>query len=972
MASKIHQEEVVKVSEIDPSSWRLRDASHRLLYRRHGPESDTVAPRQSANNMFMSSNFHAEACLTRIRRDRASVVRSAFDAAATAVLEAIVRNVAQHVKKQRRKSLTLQQNDLPPFLTQFMRLEEVRLASIERAHNNKEIAKAKRPVMTAVPVVKKIISPKAEPGAEAITTTTTTTTSTTSGAEPTASQKKKPMATPAEEPLRKFTRNTPASSAAALDSRSMTSRAILCTAGNISFEALTPRLPGFDIVVTDIPQNPAKDGEEAETAPVVVNMGNVVIEAQTLGQRSIAVATNTSRKAAQRYQYRKDNLQFSTNPQPKHFFRMKNPFQGGPHSQHDDEDVARALLEETVIPHQPHPDAITGSWIDMCLPRFLSILDTGAGHAYYHDVQWGTRHGRIANLFRVLAEKKGNYGTHLIITTEPEVTRFAREFQPVNHHQALLHPVNTESLRALAYTGDKEQRRKLRYYFPKTTGLVDSPYHVLITSYRSFLENYLHFCQLPFETVVVDDGASWMAAAKSDPNSHIGLLWDTAMWSKKDHVGLAGTSYKKWNFMVDDIPLQAQKEAWIGLTARSRIVTGASSTASQPFSGGDVLPCHGLVDFVAPYFSSTAKEEWDRCKIQTDPTCMDHFRGLLTRSTVVHQTGASQDLHQLAIEALNGRSPVPDRSADPGVPTIVADETFVSDGKAAFSRRGALLYLGDPERSWLRYELGTVSFKPILDVQSKSATYGFFCEETVPASVTTPSGSAGQVAGTLAYRLAVRCNRHFGSEQGLRQHISAQHAPPGTWLCRTCGTDCITSQARTHHERTCGQPITVSGDTNGPGGGGGVGSRQNYGPVGVVGKKKGQRPGAPAQGGAKPEDKDPDGSIRLPTYRGVWVNKVGKHFVKIKGTRLKAPGGEETLFFDSIDDAAKGHDEAVKAQAEKDGELEDTELKVELNYEEGTGTRIVYEDSTAASTTGLGGSANNVVPALSVINIKVR
>lgn len=847
-----------------------------------------------------------------------------------------------------------------------MRLEEVRLASIERAHSNKEIAKAKRPILTAVPVVKKKIPPKVETGTEAATTA--------SSAEATTSQKKETIAAPAEETLRKFTRNTPASSAAALDSRSMTSRAILCTAGNISFEALTPSLTGFDIKVTEIPQNPAKDGEEAERSPVVVNMGNVVIEAQTLGQRSIAVATNTARKAAQRYQYRKDNIQFSTNPQPKHnLFRMKNPFQGGPHRQHDDEDIARSLLEENTIPHQPQLGAITGSWTDVCLPRFLSILDTGAGHAYYHDVQWGSRHGRIANLFQVLAEKQGNYGTHLIITTEPEVTRFAREFQPVNRHQALLRSVNVESLRALAYTGDKEQRRKLRYYFPKATGLVDSPYHVLVTSYRSFLENYLHFCQLPFETVVVDDGASWMAAAKSDPNSPIGLLWDTAMWSKKDHVGLAGTSYKKWNFMVDDIPLHAQEEAWIGLTARSRIMTGASSAASQPYSGGDVLPCHGLVDFVAPYFSSTAKEEWDRCKIQTDPTCMDHFRGLLTRSTVVHQTGVSQDMRQLAIEALNGRSPVPDRSEDPGVPAIVADETFVSDSKTAFSKRGALLYLGDPERSWLRYELGTVSFKPILDVQSKSATYGFFCEEIVPASVTTSSGSAGQVAGTMAYRLAVRCNRHFGSEQGLRQHMSAQHAPPGTWLCRTCGTDCITSQARTHHERTCGQPITVSGDTNGPaGGGGGVGSRQNYGPVGVVGKKKGQRAGEPTPGGANPEDKDPDGSIRLPTYRGVWVNKVGKHFVKIKGTRLKVPGGEETLFFDTIDDAAKGHDEAVKAQAEKDGEEEDTDIRVELNYEEGTGTRIVYEDTTTASTTGLGGSANNVVPALSVINIKVR
>jgi hypothetical protein len=59
----------------------------------------------------------------------------------------------------------------------------------------------------------------------------------------------------------------------------------------------------------------------------------------------------------------------------------------------------------------------------------------------------------------------------------------------------------------------------------------------------------------------------------------------------------------------------------------------------------------------------------------------------------------------------------------------------------------------------------------------------------------------------MAFRCGVRCGRHFGSEPGLRQHVSALHAPPGTWLCRTCGVDCITSQARTHHERSCGQPI---------------------------------------------------------------------------------------------------------------------------------------------------------------------
>ena len=141
--------------------------------------------------------------------------------------------------------------------------------------------------------------------------------------------------------------------------------------------------------------------------------------------------------------------------------------------------------------------------------------------------------------------------------------------------------------------------------------------------------------------------------------------------------------------------------------------------------------------------------------------------------------------------------------------------------------------------------------------------------------------------------------------------------------------------------------------------------------MGVVGKKKGQRPGASSQGGAPPADKDPDGSFRVPGYRGVWVNPKGRHFVKIKGEKLKASEGEETLFFDNIEDAAKGHDTAFKAQAEgQDDEDDDENAKIELNFQE-DGTRIVYEDTTASSSTGLGGSANNVVPALSVINIKV-
>ena len=97
-------------------------------------------------------------------------------------------------------------------------------------------------------------------------------------------------------------------------------------------------------------------------------------------------------------------------------------------------------------------------------------------------------------------------------------------------------------------------------------------------------------------------------------------------------------------------------------------------------------------------------------------------------------------------------------------------------------------------------------------------------------------------------------------------------------------------------------------------------------------------------------------------YRGVWVNQAGKHFVKINGKRLTDDNGKEMLF-PGVEEAAKKHDEYLKSTNPKG--------KVEYNYKP-DGTRVVYEDVSTSSTTGIGGGAASVVPALSVINIKVR
>ena len=150
-----------------------------------------------------------------------------------------------------------------------------------------------------------------------------------------------------------------------------------------------------------------------------------------------------------------------------------------------------------------------------------------------------------------------------------------------------------------------------------------------------------------------------------------------------------------------------------------------------------------------------------------------------------------------------------------------------------------------------------------------------------------------------------------------------------------------------------GQAPTTAGTT-------GKTVRQQHGPAGVVGKKKGTKGTQVGNGGVG--EKDSDGSIRVPGYRGVWVNQAGKYFVKINGERLTEDGISDVLFFDSVEDAAKKHDVVLKAKKPSG--------KVEYNFKD-DGSRIFYEDVTTSSTTGLGGSAASVVPALSVINIKV-
>ena len=861
----------------------------------------------------------------------------------------------QFVKMQE----TVQEEELPQLLRDWKILEQLRNDSFDRTHNNKEYSKRSITTATTKGASAKIAEANsfddANAEVDAIKPNITT-------SKPSASATGTSVL-PQEGP--KFTRNTPASSAAALDYRFTSSRGILCAAGNLHFDALAPAFPGREMDILNIPQNQSVSSNSAASSGISssqVNLGAVRVEATTLGQRSISVMENAVRRTKLRYQYRKENALYDRPEEDEEFLQLENPF-----SWKGDGSKEEGMLtdeeEPVIIPHAPAENSLTTAWTTTCLPRLLSVLGKGAGHAIYHDVDFNSRHGRMADLIRHLAETSENYGPHLIITVEPEVPSFAQEFFDVNRHLGFINSFSAQKMRALNYQGSPKARRKLRRHFAQAKGLPESAFHVAITTYANFLADYLHFCQVPWDCVILDDGVSWMSAAQGDHNSAIGTIWENGIWSSNDqHVGLAGTSASDWSFSLDVIPEAVVREAWIGLTARHRIMTSASMTVEQRQSA-DPVPVSGLISFVAPHFSATVREEWDRSRISADSKSMDHFRELVARSTVVHCSDKpTSDMHDLAILCLTGKLNARDRRLV-AVPEMIFDDAFVSAGKISFGRRSSLLWLGPMDRSWLRYELGKSELQHILDSMKISNKHGAFCEEITTASSTTSSGATGQVAGSYAYRLAVCCGRHFGSEQGLRQHINALHAPPGTWLCRTCGVDCMTSQARTHHERSCGQPPSgaISGEQGSTVGATPTVGQGSSGKSGF-GKKKSNRSSQPS---AINEEKDPDGSFRVPGYRGVWVNNRGKHFVKIDGKTVNADGSEEVLWFDESDDAAKAYDDLVKQRAEDTG-------STELNFNADGTRKSFYDDATLAATTGLGGSAVSVVPALSIINIKVR
>ncbi len=520
------------------------------------------------------------------------------------------------------------------------------------------------------------------------------------------------------------------------------------------------------------------------------------------------------------------------------------------------------------------PESKSDEWRLRCLPRLLDVMHRGPGNVIYHDRKWDSRCDRIAQLLHGIAlddrfqdlsgygdiegddeqveggnshtHTYANYGPHLIITTHHDLDKFMQVLRPLG---SLYSPY----LKGLLYRGSTSQRRKIRIEHFTSIGLsgfLSSPYNVVVTSYRIFIQDYLHFCHIPFQAVVLDDGMSWLGTAHFDPNGKLGKVFDRAMWSKSDmHIGLAGVLDKKWNFSVDIAPdgtldrkgadtstnistvtdtvelnIKGKDHATsepkvLGLTARYKILV-ASKLYSIYRDTIYPAPASSLLSFFIPQFADVVKEEWDRSRIHTCEKSMDHIRSLLSRGVVVFSgcddgnQNSTGSLFSLAMDAMTGNNsynaledvvslePIYPEVASSGKMLSISTDKMISNGKIVQSRRLAASWLinGSP----IRYELGTVSLDPIMNIIRKSRSKnGYICEEIVPASSVLSVGNSCMVVGPSAFKTAIRCGRTFANEQGLRQHIAAMHAPPGTWLCRSCAIDCGTSQARTQHERSC-------------------------------------------------------------------------------------------------------------------------------------------------------------------------
>ena len=642
-----------------------------------------------------------------------------------------------------------------------------------------------------------------------------------------------------------------------------------------------------DINILNIPQNThfhqSNNSSATNSTSVIhdsndtINMGAVTMSAEIFAKRSIEKALSAVRRSEQRRKWRMDcakrlltsrecnstGLRANNNNDDDNgvisrwskwnedatidnLNFVSDEASNSSTDSEEDEDMYQSLLnndkDNDIIPKHQHQLRIlqkekSEQWNVKCLPRIQDIMRIGPGHVILHDLQWKTRFNRVLDILTSLAfnrenSDKPNYGPHLIITTQADYGKYMDALDPLDYF------VNNNSdfyLRSLGYNGSKKNRRFTRIkHFTSIalSGQKDAPYNVLVTTYRNFIQDYEHLCQIPFQGVVLDDGMCWLGAANYDTNGQLGKVFDKGVWNQSDHhAGLAGVRNVDWDFSADvskpktsddrDDEDESKKQILLGLTARYKIIV-ASSLHSKYRDVIYPAPVPGMLSFFFPQFADVVKEEWDRSRIQVCNESIEHIRKLLCRCIVVFKSDNDYLKHimqDLAIMSMNGKienhiasgradQEISENDSTKNKSRYVSTDTLINDGKIVQSRRFAASWLCPG--SAIRHELGSTSLHPILNVIKKKIAAGYECEEIVTATSLIPNGSGAVISGPSAFKPAVRCGRSFTSEQGLRQHIAAFHAPPGTWLCRSCGSDCGTSLARTYHERSsCGANNTI-------------------------------------------------------------------------------------------------------------------------------------------------------------------
>ena len=828
----------------DPISWRTRDPIYNLLYKREMLKQEFSIQDITDRSLYppKSRSFPIEEALSECE-EKISIIHQAFDAAAFSIL----RTVLAHKNCDTDDSCASTPHS-PEKLPQF-------LIEMNHANNAKKEALA-------------IVSNKRK--------ASTSNNNNLPGKMNQDGKKRKDE----QKVEKKEGPTVQLAGYSNFDSRSTISRAILCAAASLTFKELTPKFnDSQDINVSNIPQNQTKQNDlddgnqdqdqrqkEKATDERDIDMDAVTKAAEIFAKRVVEQVFGAVTRAEKRRKWRIDcarsdlvskekNFCLSSTGVLDQFFRWKNlnnvtvtdsdvsgrddDIQMKDFSTCNDDDDDDSF--EKSKQRKPIPDTNSDEWNLMCLPRLLEIMNAGAGHVVLHDMQWTTRFYRILQLLTKLAtprtvhfgnkktgyDVEANFGPHLIITTERDLDMFVSALGQVDYSLSDEFSADHKfCLRGLRYHGSKASRRRIRIqHFTSVgvSGLPETPYNIIVTTYTSFVEDYLHFTHIPFQSVVLDDGMSWLGAAHSDPNGKFGKAFHKMMWSKSDdHGGLAGVQDDQWNFALDialddkgKVTFNSNNEdnllpkPRIGLTARHRILV-ASALHSKYREVIYSTPVPALLSFLLPQFTEVVKEEFDRSRIHTCEKSMEYMRMLLCRGIVVYQGSdyantAKKDEPNLAISAMTGTGAYEggnkSYSSQIDKKRSISTDKMISEGRIMQSRRLAASWIkaGSP----IRQELGNLPLDPLLSMLKLRSSDGCICEEIIAPSSASTNNQSGSVPGNPSFRTALRCGREFGSEQGMRQHLAALHAPPGTWLCRTCSIDCGTSQSRTHHERSC-------------------------------------------------------------------------------------------------------------------------------------------------------------------------